>query len=105
MHPTARSLTPEITINPTHSTPGQNLDLLRRFLRALPTTRPWRQAQAQAPSEFHCDHAFRVSGVGMVLAGAVHRGALGVGDHLLLGPDRATGRFRPVVVRCVPACV
>ncbi len=85
---------------------GHGHDLLRAFIRALPRTRPWAHARASATSEFHVDHAFRVSGVGTVLAGAVHRGTLAVGAQLLLGPDRLlTGAFRPVVVRCVRACV
>lgn len=84
---------------------GQGLDLLRRFARHLPRTRPWGPARRHAMGEFHVDHAFHVSGVGTVLAGAMHLGTVAVGEQMLWGPDRVTGQFRPVVVKYVRACV
>ncbi len=80
---------------------GVGLDLLRRFIQALPRSRAWDEARQESITEVHIDDSFDVEGVGCVLAGAIHRGKVTVGDRLLLGPDRSTGAFEPVVVRSI----
>lgn len=54
-------------------------------------------------AQVHLDDSFDVDGVGTVVAGTIRRGRIQVGDSVLLGPDRATGAFHPVVIRWVVA--
>jgi elongation factor 1-alpha len=79
-------------------TAGHGLDLLRSFLRSLPRSRTWDDARHES-TEVHIDDSFHVDGVGTVLAGTINRGKVSTGDNLLLGPDRVTGAFQPVIIR------
>lgn len=77
---------------------GVGLELLRTYIRDLPRRALWDDARHE-PTEVHLDDSFDVDGVGRVLAGTIRRGRVQVGDTVLLGPDRATGAFHPVVIR------
>lgn len=81
------------------SVTGQGLDLLRRFLRALPRSPTWAEAREDRIAEVHIDASLDVEGVGCVLAGAIDRGRVSVGDRMLLGPLRESGVFEMVVIR------
>lgn len=80
---------------------GENLDLLRLFLNALPASRDWVEKRNDKV-EFCIDDAFNVPGVGVVIAGTVLKGSVriehGQGPVLLLGPD-TTGGFKTVQVK------
>ncbi len=80
---------------------GENLDLLRLFLNALPARRDWVDKRNDRV-EFCIDDAFNVPGVGVVVAGTVLKGSVrlthGQGPVLLLGPD-TTGQFKRVQVK------
>lgn len=70
---------------------GENLNLLRKFLNAVPPTRTPPELHQQAP-EFHVDEIFNVPEAGRVLGGILTKGMVREGDQVVVGP-REDGTF------------
>lgn len=73
---------------------GEKLDLLQKFLNAVPPSRTHcsqEELELSLP-EFQTDEIFNVPEVGTVLGGTLTRGILRVGDKVLVGP-REDGAF------------
>ena len=70
---------------------GENLNLLRKFLNAVPPTRTPPELHQQAP-EFQVDEIFNVPEAGTVLGGVLTRGIVREGDPVIVGP-REDGTF------------
>lgn len=70
---------------------GENLNLLRKFLNAVPPTRTPPELHQQAP-EFQVDEIFNVPDAGTVLGGVLTRGIVREGDPVIVGP-REDGTF------------
>lgn len=73
---------------------GENLDLIRKFLNAVP---PLYNKLTQASSEqklpeFRVDEIFNVPKAGTVLGGKLRRGIIREGDPIMVGP-REDGGF------------
>lgn len=73
---------------------GENLDLLQKFLNAVPPSRSHcsQEQLEQSLPEFQTDEIFNVPEVGTVLGGTLTRGVLRVGDKVMVGP-REDGEF------------
>lgn len=67
---------------------GENLDLLRKFLNAVPPSRTHcsQEELEQYLPEFQTDEIFNVPEVGTVLGGILNRGVLREGDKVMVGP-------------------
>ena len=75
---------------------GDNFNLLRNFLNAVPPTRT-SPTLHQEPPEFQVDEIFNVPDAGTVLGGVLTRGVVHEGDPMLVGP-RDDGSFVKTVV-------
>ncbi|PWN51188.1 P-loop containing nucleoside triphosphate hydrolase protein [Violaceomyces palustris] len=78
---------------------GQQLDLLRGFLNALPQASS-AKFDPRRPFEFQISDTFSVPFVGTVVSGVVVSGRCKVGDSLLIGPD-SLGQFSVTSVRSI----
>jgi len=75
---------------------GKNLDLLRKFLNAVPPRNEWEFLKHKSP-EVLIDTTYHVPDVGTVVAGTVLSGKIETGCEMLLGPDN-DGNFNPVTI-------
>lgn len=78
---------------------GENLNLLRKFLNAVPPGH-FPPSLHQLPPEFQVDEIFNVPEAGTVLGGIVKRGIVREGDPMLVGP-REDGTFMETGVATV----
>lgn len=75
---------------------GENLNLLHKFLNAVPPTRSPPELHQQAP-EFLVDEIFNVPEAGIVLGGVLTRGMVHEGDPVVVGP-RENGTFAETTI-------
>lgn len=68
---------------------GDGLDLLKAFLNLLPVGTKY--GTMEAPPEFQITDTYAVPGVGLVVAGTMISGTVGLGQTLYLGPNSAGG--------------
>ena len=86
------------------SVTGVGIDLLLKFLHALPPVGAGgeslkdRERHLQEDSEFQVDEIFHIPALGSIVGGRLVKGVIRVGDPLLLGPSE-TGRFVRVRVQ------
>ena len=90
------AITPVFTIS---CVDGTNVPLLRSFFNLMPSRRSWQNTDT-LPAEFLIDQFFNVVGVGLVVAGTLLTGVVGLNHQLLMGPDYQ-GKFNPVTVRSI----
>ena len=90
------AVTPVFTIS---SVDGTNVPLLRQFFNLMPSRRAW-SAHGDAAIEFLIDQHFNVPGVGLVVAGTLLGGVVGLNHSLLMGPS-TTGKFISVTVKSI----
>jgi len=90
------AITPMFSIS---SVDGTGVPLLRQFFNCMPARRKW-AALDQLPPEFLIDQYFNVPGVGLVVAGTLIRGVVGLNHLLLMGPNNQ-GKFNPVTVKSI----
>lgn len=82
------------------SVSGAGVDVLQSFLPSIPTRATYR-GKENDPLEFVIDDTYKVSGVGLVLAGTVVSGTLSVGMDVQLGPFDHDGYFIPIRIRSI----
>lgn len=90
------AITPVFTIS---SVEGTNVPLLRQFFNLMPSRRSWVN-QDERPAEFLIDQHFNVGGVGLVVAGTLLSGKVGLNHSLLMGPNNQ-GKFNQVTVKSI----
>ena len=95
-HPPVRAVGDVCVTSIASVSPGDNFDLMRRYLNLLPVRRDW-YGMAKEPLEVIIDSTFYVPGVGTVVGGIVTSGVLQSNDTVWLGPN-ANGHFRQVCV-------
>jgi len=78
------------------SVKGTGLDLVRKFLNAVPPRNEW-EFLKHKPVEVLIDKTYYVPDVGTVVAGTVMSGKVETGSDMLLGPD-GQGNFIPVTI-------
>jgi len=100
----ASSLTSQ-TVSPifeVSSVTGVGIDLLLKFLHALPPmgeSVKEKERDMQEDCEFQVDEIFHIPSLGSIVGGRLVKGVIRVGDPLLLGPSDPTGRFVRVQVQ------
>lgn len=72
---------------------------LTKFLKMLSVRNEWGSASTDPP-EFSIDDAFRITGVGTVVAGTVIAGTIEANSTMLFGPDNL-GKFKPVTLKSI----
>lgn len=90
------AITPVFSIS---AVDGTNVPLLRQFFNLMPSRRSWAN-QDERPAEFLIDQFFNVGGVGIVVAGTLLSGKVGLNHKLLMGPNNQ-GKFNSVVVKSI----
>jgi GTPase len=76
---------------------GKNIDLLKKFMNLLPTTRKWEDTYP-LPLEMQIDTTWYVNGFGTVVSGTIMKGTINVSDSVLMGPT-TNGQFVPVAFK------
>jgi GTPase len=66
---------------------GENLDLLKSLLNAIPPSIMWDSVKNDVETQVVVAKIFRVEGVGIVLGGVVLSGCLTINSNVILGPD------------------
>lgn len=79
---------------------GDGIDLLLKFLHALPPLKSSKvkEEELQDPCEFQVDEIFNIPNLGSIVGGRLVKGVIQAGDFLLLGPSQ-DGRFVKVQIQ------